>query len=399
MRSTHSLGMVLLIVLVIIPLKLSYVSFGRACHNDAACPHNPKIITVGVSLALTGPYASVGKSMKRGFNLWASEVNKGESIMGNKIDIKFEDNSSNPAVFTRNMETFMKKDVDIVFGPFLRPFLAKLRPLVKKYEYPMIVPAITSVKMQRETEYFAMLLSPMEEYMKGALEIAEKIQVKKLALLFDKASPSELKIGLEILIKEKKLNLIQAVSFEGKDRDFSAKIGSLKRKGVEAVFFINLMPYQSIDFTRQLKTIMPNIKMVLVTNTGKNDMFIKSLGKFAEGVYKPAVWHKNLATPRNKEFVISYKSSYNGLPPNQYVARAFAVGEICEEALKGVLSSKYKYFRNAVRKLKTSTILGKYEIASDGVQKGQKYLLIQWQDSKEKIVWPSELATAEPKKF
>jgi len=397
MRSKNSIGMILLIVLIIILLKLSYVNFGRACHNDAACPHNPKIITVGVSLTLTGPYAGVGNSMKRGFHLWASEANERGSIKGNKIELKFKDNSSNPAVFTRDITTFIKEDVDIVFGPFSPRFLANVRPLVAHYQYPMIVPAITSVVQQRETKYCAMLLSPIEEYMRGAVEIAKKLQVKKLAVLFDEDYSTELKTGLESLIKEKNLDLTAALPFEGKEMDFSAKIKKLRQKNVDAVFFINLWQYQSIAFTKQLKSIMPKIKMVLVTNTGKKNMFIESLGNLAEGVYKPAVWDENMATPRNEEFVKSYKSSFDKLPLDQYAAVAFAVGEICEKALNGVFSSKYKYFREAVRKLKTSTILGKYEIDPDGVQKGQKYLLIQWQDSNEKIVWPSELATASPK--
>ena len=42
-------------------------------------------------------------------------------------------------------------------------------------------------------------------------------------------------------------------------------------------------------------------------------------------------------------------------------------------------------------------LFGRFRVDRDGVQIGQKMLLVQWQDGKRAIVWPEELAPSQPR--
>jgi branched-chain amino acid transport system substrate-binding protein len=53
--------------------------------------------------------------------------------------------------------------------------------------------------------------------------------------------------------------------------------------------------------------------------------------------------------------------------------------------------------RDALLKLRTKTILGDFAIDERGFQTAQKAVTTQWQDGKQVIVWPDDVAAGKPK--
>jgi branched-chain amino acid transport system substrate-binding protein len=49
--------------------------------------------------------------------------------------------------------------------------------------------------------------------------------------------------------------------------------------------------------------------------------------------------------------------------------------------------------RESLLALKTKTILGDFAVDQRGFQVGQRAVTIQWQDGKQSVVWPDELAS------
>ena len=47
--------------------------------------------------------------------------------------------------------------------------------------------------------------------------------------------------------------------------------------------------------------------------------------------------------------------------------------------------------------LKTKTVLGDFAVDERGFQVGHKAITIQWQDGKQVVVWPDELASGKPR--
>src|SRR5882757_6753407 len=48
-------------------------------------------LKIGISLSLTGDFADPGKAAQRGYDLWATEVNKRGGVLGRQVELKIVD--------------------------------------------------------------------------------------------------------------------------------------------------------------------------------------------------------------------------------------------------------------------------------------------------------------------
>jgi branched-chain amino acid transport system substrate-binding protein len=53
--------------------------------------------------------------------------------------------------------------------------------------------------------------------------------------------------------------------------------------------------------------------------------------------------------------------------------------------------------REELLKLKTKTVFGDFAVDQRGFQIGHKAITVQWQDDKQVVVWPDEVASGKPR--
>ena len=53
--------------------------------------------------------------------------------------------------------------------------------------------------------------------------------------------------------------------------------------------------------------------------------------------------------------------------------------------------------REELLKLKTKTVFGDFAVDERGFQVGHRAITIQWQDEKQVVVWPDDVAAGKPK--
>ena len=76
-------------------------------------------IIIGASLSLTGDFSADGQAFYKGYELWASDVNKSGGILGRKVTLKILNDDSLPNQVVTNYQTLFGADhVDVAFGPF-----------------------------------------------------------------------------------------------------------------------------------------------------------------------------------------------------------------------------------------------------------------------------------------
>ena len=78
-------------------------------------------------------------------------------------------------------------------------------------------------------------------------------------------------------------------------------------------------------------------------------------------------------------------------------ARAYAAGQILEEAVAQAGSVDQAELRLVLSELDTYSIIGRYAVDRTGLQAKRFPLLIQWQDGNKEIISPSDRQTAAPK--
>jgi branched-chain amino acid transport system substrate-binding protein len=99
-------------------------------------------IKIGISLSLSGDFSDSGKAAQRGYKLWQNVVNAHGGILGRKVQLIVQDDTSSPTQAATNYQTFITKDkVDLVFGPFSTLLTAPSASVANRYGYAFIEPA------------------------------------------------------------------------------------------------------------------------------------------------------------------------------------------------------------------------------------------------------------------
>src|SRR4030095_10858146 len=101
-------------------------------------------------------------------------------------------------------------------------------------------------------------------------------------------------------------------------------------------------------------------------------------------------------TPGNREFVTAYEMDFNRAPA-LHAANAYAGCQLFAETARRAGSVDSDKLRDAVLKLRTKTILGDFAVDERGFQVAHKAVTTQWQDGKQVIMWPDEIAAGKPR--
>ncbi len=76
-------------------------------------------IIIGASLSLTGDFSADGQAFKRGYQLWAKDVNARGGILGRQVKLTIVNDDSSPNQVVTNYQALFGQDhVDLAFGPF-----------------------------------------------------------------------------------------------------------------------------------------------------------------------------------------------------------------------------------------------------------------------------------------
>ncbi|HEY2306835.1 MAG TPA: amino acid ABC transporter substrate-binding protein [Streptosporangiaceae bacterium] len=114
-------------------------------------------ITVGISLPLSGPqaaggFAPDGQATKRGYELWASDVNSHGGLLGRPVKLIILNDAGVPKTDASNYRTLITKDhVDLTLAPFSSLLTAVAAPVTKQYGYALVAgsasaPAVYALK-------------------------------------------------------------------------------------------------------------------------------------------------------------------------------------------------------------------------------------------------------------
>jgi branched-chain amino acid transport system substrate-binding protein len=74
-----------------------------------------------------------------------------------------------------------------------------------------------------------------------------------------------------------------------------------------------------------------------------------------------------------------------------------AVANVTEKYQKLMVAPDTEKVRSDLLNLKTKTMFGDYQVDERGFQVGHKMVTIQWQDGKQVVVWPGDVAAAKPR--
>jgi len=355
-------------------------------------------VRIGASIAVAGRDKVQGGYVREGYLLCQKHVNEKGGILGRPIEFLIGDDGSDPKTAAGLYEKLIAEDkVDAVMGPYGSASTDASANVTEKYRKFMIAPAAgTSSIWEKGRRYLVMVLSPLEGATEGTIDLAARNGLKTIALInVDTLPAKSVAKGALDLAKKKGLQVVFHETYPPGTTDFSAILNKVQEAKPD-LLVVNYIPAEVIAITRQMKEMDLNVKMLSATPGGSFPEYQKTLGNVAEFVYAGSYWEPSLPYPGNLEFVGAYEKEYNHAP-SFLSAASYAGCQLFTQAVRRVGSLDSDKLREEFLKLKTKTVFGDFAVDERGFQVGHKAITIQWQDGRQAVVWPNEVAASEPR--
>jgi branched-chain amino acid transport system substrate-binding protein len=355
-------------------------------------------ITIGASLSLTGIFADGGKYSLEGYQLWIKQQNAKGGVLGRQLALKYYDDQSEPATGVRLYERLINEDkVDIIMGPYGTAITAPAANVAERYKMPMICPETADVVMfQRGFKYIFQGLGPVQSYLYGVLQIAKDHGFKKLALIGpDTAFSHALVNAVPEVARGFGLAIIYTEFYPARASDFASVIEKVKAANPDVVLAM-AFPNDSIGVLRQLKQSNYAPKMFYEAVGASDPRFVESAGKDVNGVFSVTAWDPDGVAPENASFKASYRAEFKR-DPDYHSASNYSSLDVLATALRRVGSLDREKLRDAIATTQVKTLIGNWRVdPRTGIQLGYTSYILQWQNGKQVIVYPGNVAHGKP---
>jgi branched-chain amino acid transport system substrate-binding protein len=353
-------------------------------------------IRIGATMSLTGKqYSLQGGYGREGYLLCEKHVNAQGGVLGRQIQLVMYDDESDEKTAARLYEKLIVEDkVDALLGPYGTAITEAVADIPDKHRQVMVAAnAATTSIWEKGRRYLIMVLAPVDSAALGVIDTAARNRLRTVAILSqDALLPKAVAKGTREVATGKGLEVIAFETYSDGTSDFSAILNKLKDAAPDVLVAASVRLDDLVAITRQMKEVDFNVKMLSSLPYGLLPDYYKQLGKDAEFVYSATFWEASLPNPGNREFVPAYEKEFKRAPAVQS-ANSYAGCQILVEALRRAGTTDSEKVRETLLALKTRTVLGDFAVDQRGFQIGQRAVTIQWQDGKQAVVWPEEVAS------
>jgi branched-chain amino acid transport system substrate-binding protein len=381
---------------------LGLTACGSRPSEKAVAPSTDPVV-IGVSLPLTGDFSQPGTEARRGYEVWAGQVNKAGGLLGRQVQLKIvDDASSQDTVVTDYTKLITQDKVDLVLGTFSSLLNYPASAVAEKNNMVFVEPAGGAPNMftrgfknlffaqpataPHQADVFVDWIKslPADQRPKTA---AYPTQDDPFATPVIKSMQQQLEaLGVSTVFSS--TYPADTTNFQSIASQMAGKKPDLIAQG--AVF------EDGVGLVRSLKQLRYSPKVMFQTSAPSNaGQYSSGVGVGStEGVFYTVSWHQDAKTPKNTDFVSGYKAAYNNADPAEDAADAYAAAEVLQAAVTAVGSLDQAKIRDWLHANSVQTILGPLSWTATGEPQG-KFLLAQWQSGKAQVVAPASAATSQ----
>jgi branched-chain amino acid transport system substrate-binding protein len=370
--------------------------------SEKAAADTSKPIVVGISLPLTGDFSQPGGEAKRGYEVWAGQVNKAGGILGRQVQLKIVDDASNQDTVVTDYTKMITQDkVDLLLGTFSSLLNYPASAVAEKNNMVFVEPAGGAPNMftrgfkglffaqqataPHQADVFVDWIKSLPADQRPATA-AYPTQDDPFAAPVIESMQKQLEaVGVKTVYSS--TYPADTTNFQSIASQMASKKPDLIAQG--AVF------EDGVGLVRSLKQLNYSPKVMFQTSAPSNaGQYSSGIGEGStEGVFYTVSWHQDAKTPKNSDFVSGYKTAYQNADPAEDAADAYAAAEILQSAVTAVGAIDQAKIRDWLHANTVQTILGPLSWKATGEPNG-KFLLAQWQSGKAQVVAPAEAATS-----
>jgi branched-chain amino acid transport system substrate-binding protein len=379
-------------------------------------------IRVGMSMALTGGVAPIGKQVLTALQIWRDDVNAKGGLLGRPVELVFYDDQSNPANIPQIYTKLIDVDkVDLLIGPYATNMVAPAIPVLmqsKKTTIGILANAANS-KFHYD-QYFSMLPTgpePQRAFSLGFFELAAAAEPRPRTVALIAADAEFAQNAIEGARQSLKdiggFETVFDKSYPPTTTEFTSMLRAVQALNPDIVY-VAAYPPDSVGIVRAANEIGLTPKMFGGTFIGLLVTPIKmQLGPLVNGIINNEIFipAPSFTFPGTLEVLAKYRvlAKDQGIDPLGYafVPLGYAAGQVLAQAVEGTKSLDHKELAAFMRAHPFPTVVGDIEFGKDGEWKKARVVFSQFQNvtgntldqfsdtSRQVVVWPTAFKTGE----
>ncbi|MEB3755732.1 MAG: amino acid ABC transporter substrate-binding protein [Desulfurococcales archaeon] len=380
------------------------------------------VIKIGMSISLTGKFATEGKQALCGVKAAIDYFNNngGVTVNGNTYKLQlyyYDDQSDKNQVTSLYSKLITSDNVDFLLAPYSSGLTAAAAPLAEQYKKVMLSHGGASDSIfQQGYKYVAQILAPASKYFASTLEMLKEYQNKvgdiKIAFIYeDNAFANAVMNGAAKEAQKLGLDVVYTNKYQKGTTDFSSFISAAKAKGANVLIGGGHFE-DGKALVSQAHNLGWNLKFIGILVAPAQPQFYDELKDVANGVAYPAQWDVSLNYspdtakklgltwfgPTKDEWLNYFKQECPDIEKPAYqAAEAGAAIVFLVKAIETANSLDSTAVRQAMNNLDLMTFFGHLKIdPQTGLQVGHKMVVVQWQNGQQIVIYPKEVAHAEP---
>ncbi len=376
------------------------ILFAIILGNDSAFASESSPIRIGATVSIEGKYKEPSLMVQRSYKLWVHEVNQRGGILGRKVElVLYDDKSRKDLVKELYRKLIEDEQVDFVFSPYGTPLTLAASEISEKHKLLMLACAASGeIIWKRGYQFIFGVYALANRYFIGLLDMMARNDLNTVSIVYNAASPFNIDVAEGVKRWAKKFNITidqEKRYMEGKNElptiVSELKAAKVKRLIVSAYppdcyYLLNLMQkmdYRPLVLGMTIAPIHPD--------------FFNNAGTIANRIFGPSQWEpsERITFPGTKNFIRVFKN-FTGKIPSYHAGSAYAACQLFESAIQKTQSLDNEKIRNHISAMDTVTVIGRFKVDPSGKQVGHNPIMIQWQDGKKEIVWPTKMQTSPP---
>ena len=377
-------------------------------------------IRVGLSVALTGGVAPIGKQVLTGLQIWRDDVNAKGGLLGRPVELVFYDDQSNPGNVPQLYTKLIEVDkVDLLIGPYATNMVAPAIPVLMQFKKTTIgILANAANSRLHYDQYFSMLPTgpePQKAFAYGFFQLAaaQKPRPKTVAIIAaDAEFAQNAADGARQSIKEiGGFETVMDQKYPPSTTDYTPVMHAVQALNPDIVF-VAAYPPDSVGIIRAANEVGLAPKMFGGALIGLLVSPIKAqLGPLANGIVNNEIFlpAPSLVFPGTNELLAKYRAAAQGAGIDpfgwSFPPLAYAAGQVLAQAVEGSKSLDQITLAAYMHSHSFATVVGDIKFGKDGEWAKSRVYFTQFQHvtgnaidqfkdtTHEVIVWPEEYKT------
>ena len=374
-------------------------------------------IRVGLSVALTGGVAPIGKQVLAALQIWRDDVNAKGGLLGRPVELVFYDDQSNPANVPQLYTKLIDVDkVDLLIGPYATNMVAPAIPVLMQFKKTTIgILANAANSKIHYDQYFSMLPTgpePQKAFAYGFFELAAGAnpRPKTVAIVAaDAEFAQNAADGARQSIKEiGGFETVMDQKYPPATTDYTPIMRAVQALNPD-ILFVAAYPPDSVGIVRAANEIGLTPKMFGGAFIGLLVTPIKmQLGPLMNGIINNEVFlpAPSLVFSGTRELMTKYQAvaQQQGIDPigPSFPPLAYSAGQVLAQAVEGTKSLDQIKLAAYMHSHTFSTVVGDIAFGKDGEWVKSRVFFTQFQHvsgnsidqfkdmTHEVVVWPKE---------